>query len=45
MLEHPEIGWIEETGYPSWVKESSESEYDEDKLYEERRDVERFMDD
>jgi hypothetical protein len=22
MLEHPEIGWIERTGYPSWMQES-----------------------
>ena len=21
MLEHPEIGWIERTGYPSWIKD------------------------
>ena len=21
MLEHPEIGWIEKTGYPSWMQE------------------------
>lgn len=20
MLEHPEIGWIERTGYPSWLQ-------------------------
>lgn len=20
MLEHPEIGWIERTGYPSWAQ-------------------------
>ena len=29
MLEHPEIGWIEKTGYPSWMQE------DEDELEEE----------
>lgn len=22
MLEHPEIGWIERTGYPSWMQEN-----------------------
>ena len=21
MLEHPEIGWMERTGYPSWLQE------------------------
>lgn len=28
MLEHPEIGWIERTGYPSWAqpKEKDEEE-------------------
>lgn len=24
MLEHPEIGWIERTGYPSWLQEPEE---------------------
>lgn len=46
MLEHPEIGWIERTGYPSWMRED---DYDQDAyeaycdaLYEERRDRELF---
>lgn len=30
-LEHPEIGWIERTGYPSWMQDSfEEEEEDED---------------
>ena len=31
-LEHPEIGWIERTGLPSWMQEVGEMEvlYDED---------------
>lgn len=29
MLEHPEIGWIERTGYPSWMQEGDNTE-DED---------------
>lgn len=38
-LEHPEIGWIERTGYPSWMQEGDEpEEIDEDSLYEERRE-------
>lgn len=37
-LEHPEITWIERTGYPSWMQEREESEPDEDSLYEERRE-------
>ena len=40
MLEHPEIGWIERTGYPSWMQEDDEEDFDEDALYEERRDDE-----
>ena len=36
MLEHPEIGWIERTGYPSWMQDSREE--DEDRAYEEARD-------
>ena len=34
MLEHPEIGWLERTGYPSWMQESDE-DGDEDDYYEE----------
>lgn len=40
MLEHPEIGWIERTGYPSWMQEEETEEYDEDRAYDERRDGE-----
>lgn len=28
MLEHPEIGWIERTGYPSWLQEKRQKEED-----------------
>ncbi len=38
MLEHPEIGHIERTGYPSWMQEGDEPEVDEDAVYEERRE-------
>lgn len=39
MLEHPEIGWIERTGSPSWMQEEEDrEEFDEDAAYEERRD-------
>lgn len=48
-LEHPEIGWIERTGYPSWMQEGETDEeqvdaYEAhcDTLYEERRDRELF---
>lgn len=38
-LQHPEIDWIERTGYPSWMQEEEErEEFDEDALYEERRE-------
>ena len=30
MLEHPEIAWIERTGYPSWMQEEDEVLNDED---------------
>lgn len=36
MLEHPEIGWIERTGYPSWMQG------DEDAAYDEARERELF---
>lgn len=40
-LEDPEIGWMERTGYPSWLQEDAlEEEYDEDRAYEERREAE-----
>lgn len=43
MLEHPEIGWIERTGYPSWMQEDEpEEEFEEDSYYEERRERELF---
>lgn len=25
-IEHPEIGWIERTGYPSWMQESDDED-------------------
>lgn len=35
-LEHPEIGWIERTGYPSWMQETEvlDEEDDEDDFEE-----------
>jgi hypothetical protein len=39
MLEHPEIGWAERTGYPSWCQEDDEPEYDSDRAYEEYREL------
>lgn len=32
MLEHPEIGWIERTGYPSWMQERDHDEEDEEEF-------------
>jgi hypothetical protein len=37
MLEHPEIGWIERTGYPSWMQEGDE-DGDEDDYYDDEED-------
>ena len=43
-LEHPEIGWIERTGHPSWMQEGeAPEEYDEDVLFEERREETRWQ--
>jgi hypothetical protein len=36
--DHPEIAWMERTGYPSWMQEDNE-EGDEDRFYEEARDA------
>ncbi len=30
MLEHPEIAWIERTGYPSWMQENLDCDNDEE---------------
>ena len=43
-LEHPEIGWMQRTGYPSWMQEDDDEDFDEDRAYEERRDA-RLWDD
>ena len=40
MPEHPEIGWIERTGYPSWMQEDTREDFDEDAAFEERREAE-----
>ena len=40
MLEHPKIGWIERTGYPSWMQ--GREEYDEDRAFDEAREREIF---
>ncbi len=43
-IQHPEITWAEQTGYPSWLQEeyACQEEFDEDAAYEERRDRERL---
>ena len=30
MLEDPEIGWIERTGYPSWMQPKRDLDVDDD---------------
>ena len=41
MIEHPEIGHIQRTGYPSWKQEGAgREEFDEDAAFEERREAE-----
>ena len=40
--DHPEIGWIERTGYLSWMQEQDED--DDDRFYEEHREQELFGD-
>lgn len=45
-MEHPEIGWIERTGYPSWMQGEPDGYdgYDSDAAYEEARERELFGD-
>ena len=36
MLEHPEIGWIERTGYPSWLQEDEVlNDEDDEEIFDE----------
>ena len=45
-LEHPEIGWIERTGYPSWAQPDEDdcdpydADFEEDVFYDEDDDYE-----
>ena len=34
MLEHPEISWIERTGYPSWMQPKNDLDVDDDDEYQ-----------
>lgn len=38
MLEHPEIGWIERTGYPSWMQDNGDLDADD----EEEEDLDEY---
>ena len=40
MLEHPDISSALRTGYPSYMQEGDQEEYDEDAAYEEQREAE-----
>lgn len=42
MLEHPEIGWAERTGYPSWKQDRDDWDDRSDEAYEESRERELF---
>lgn len=33
-IEHPEIGWIERTGYPSWMQDDDEVDEDDEDLFD-----------
>lgn len=40
ILEHPEISHALRTGYPSWMQEDVQEDFDEDAAFEERREAE-----
>lgn len=42
ILEHPDIECALRTGYPSWSEMDVEEEFDEDSLYDERREDDLF---
>lgn len=44
MLEHPEIAWIERTGYPSWMQESDCDEEDDEEFFDEDEDDDAYCD-
>lgn len=45
-MNHPEIDWIERTGYPSWMQEDDNDQdaYESycETLYEQQKEKERF---
>ena len=46
-MNHPEIDWIERTGYPSWMQGNGrfdQDDYDDycEELYQQKVDKERF---
>ena len=40
LLDHPEVECALRTGYPSWMEDGPCEEFDEDALYDERREAE-----
>lgn len=34
MIEHPEIGWVERTGYPSWMQRRDLDGEEDDEVYD-----------
>ena len=44
-MQHPDITWIERTGYPYRMQRQEELEPDKDSAYEEQREKEMFGDD
>ena len=44
LIEHPEVTRCLRTGYPSWMQEEDrKEEYDEDAIYDERREAEHGL--
>ena len=43
-LEHPEIGWIERTGYPSWLQDRDEDGAEDDFEYPDLDDADDYCD-
>ena len=34
MIDHPEIGWVERTGYPSWMQSRDLDGEEDDEVYD-----------
>lgn len=45
LIEDPEIGWIQRTGYPSWMQPKRDLDVDDDEIeYDYEEDLDGYCD-